>query len=111
MRSARSGRMFLVMTKPRALSRRLGEPPVTYVGAAQFKATCLELLERVRESGQGIVVTKHGKPVAKVMPFEEEKPRRKKFIGSMKGTVLRYDRPFDPIDGVWDMDQPGDPIL
>ncbi|MGE0447732.1 MAG: type II toxin-antitoxin system Phd/YefM family antitoxin [Vicinamibacterales bacterium] len=99
------------MTKPKSLSRRPGAPPVNYVGAAQFKATCLELLDRVRESGEDIVVTKHGKPVAKVVPYAEEKPRRTKFIGSMKGTVLRYDRPLDPLDEVWDADQPGDPIL
>ncbi len=99
------------MTKPKSLSLRRGDPPVTYIGAAQFKATCLALLDRVRESGQDIVVTKHGKPVAKVVRYEEEKPRRTKFIGSMKGTVLHYDRPLDPLDEVWDADQPDDPIL
>ncbi|MGE0393495.1 MAG: type II toxin-antitoxin system Phd/YefM family antitoxin [Vicinamibacterales bacterium] len=98
------------MTKPKSLSRRPGAPPVNYVGAAQFKATCLELLDRVRESGEDIVVTKHGKPVAKVVRYDEEKPRRRKFIGSMKGTVLRYDRPFDPIDGEWDVNKPGGPL-
>ncbi len=97
----------MVMTKPKSLSRRHGEQPVTYVGAAQFKATCLELLDRVRESGQDIVVTKHGKPVAKVVRYEEKKARPTKFIGSMKGTVLRYDRPFDPIDGEWDVNKRG----
>ncbi len=100
----------MVMAKPKSLSRRPGAPPVTYVGAAQFKATCLELLDRVRESGQDIVVTKHGKPVAKVVRYEEEKPRRQKFIGSMKGTLLRYDRPFDPIDGEWDVNKPSGPL-
>ena len=99
------------MRKPTSLSRRPGEPGVTYVGAAQFKATCLELLDRVRESGRDIVVTKHGKPVAKVVPYREKSVRPRKFIGSMKGTVLRYDRPLDPLDEVWDADQPGDPIL
>jgi hypothetical protein len=27
----------------------------------------------------------------------------------MKGTVLRYDRPFDPVDGEWSFDLPADP--
>jgi prevent-host-death family protein len=82
---------------------------VTYVGAAQFKATCLELLDCVRESGSDVVVTKHGRPVARVVPYTE-KARTGKFIGSMKGTVLRYDRPLDPLDEAWDMDQPGDAV-
>ena len=97
--------------RPKSVSLRPGEPAVTYIGAARFKATCLELLDRVRESGEDIVVTKHGKPVAKVVRYEAKKTRPVKFVGSMKGTVLYYDRPLDPLDEVWDADQPGDAIL
>jgi prevent-host-death family protein len=73
------------------------------VAAADFKATCLELMDRVRETGQEYVVTKHGKPVAKLVPYVAPKPRR--VLGSMKGTVLKYERPFDPIDAEWDIDK------
>ena len=38
------------------------------VGAAEFKAQCLKLLDRVREHGVEYVVTKHGRPVARVVP-------------------------------------------
>ena len=72
-----------------------------HVSAAEFKATCLELMERVRETGSEYVVTKHGKPVAKLVPYAE--PARPSFFGSMKGTVLKYERPFDPIDGKYDI--------
>jgi prevent-host-death family protein len=44
------------------------------VGAAEFKARCLELLDNVREKGVEYVVTKHGKPVARVGPIGA--PRR-----------------------------------
>ena len=37
------------------------------VGAAKFKEQCLSLLDQLEE--EGLVVTKHGKPVAKVIPF------------------------------------------
>ena len=37
------------------------------VGAAQFKEHCLSLLDEVDE--EGIVITKHGKPVAKLVPW------------------------------------------
>jgi prevent-host-death family protein len=70
-------------------------------GAAEFKAKCLELMDRVRETGGEYVVTKHGKPFAKLVPYTE--PTRKSFFGSLKGTVLKYERPFDPIDGVYDI--------
>lgn len=69
----------------------------SYVPAAEFKTRCLELLDRVRETGVDYIVTKHGVPVAKVVPCRE--PSASPIFGSMKGTVLGYDRPFDPIDG------------
>ena len=73
------------------------------VGAAEFKARCLELMDRVRETGSELVITKRGKPVVKLVPFRAT-PRKRSF-GSMKGTVLWYDRPFDPIDADWDINR------
>ena len=70
--------------------------------AADFKAKCLELMDRVRETGVEYVVTKHGKPVAKLVPYTEK--ARPSFFGSLKGSVMKYERPFDPIDGVYDID-------
>ena len=40
------------------------------IGAAQFKEQCLALLDEV--GPEGIVITKHGKPVAKLIPIEVE---------------------------------------
>jgi len=73
----------------------------TRLTAAAFKATCLKLMDRVRETGVEYIVTKHGKPVARLVPYEA--PDRKPMFGSMKGTVLKYERPFDPIDGDYDI--------
>ena len=38
------------------------------VGAAKFKEQCLALLDRLEP--EGLVITKHGKPVARLIPFE-----------------------------------------
>jgi prevent-host-death family protein len=73
------------------------------VAAAVFKAKCLELMDRVRETGEEYVVTKHGEPVAKLVPYSGH--ARTSLFGSMKGTVLAFERPFDPIDGEWDVDR------
>jgi prevent-host-death family protein len=73
------------------------------VAAAEFKATCLELMDRVRETGVEYVVTKHGVPVARLVPYAE--PGKAKFFGSMKGTVLGYDRPLDPLDDEYSIDR------
>lgn len=37
------------------------------IGAAQFKEQCLALLDKL--TPEGLVITKHGKPVAKVIPY------------------------------------------
>lgn len=83
--------------------RRTGASARGRVSAAEFKATCLELMDRVREMGEEYVVTKHGRPVAKLVPYSD--PEKKPFFGSMKGTVLSYERPFDPIDGEYDINR------
>jgi prevent-host-death family protein len=74
-------------------------PTTRRIAAAGFKAKCLELMDRVRETGVEYVVTKHGKPVAKLVPYTERESSS--LFGAMKGTVLKYERPFDPIDGEW----------
>ena len=85
---------------PRSRSR--GRHDTRYP-AAEFKARCLKLMDRVRETGVEYVVTKHGTPVGKLVPFTE--PGKASFFGSLKGSVLRYERPFDPIEGEYDIDR------
>jgi prevent-host-death family protein len=69
-------------------------PPTSLtVSATDFKAKCLALIEEMNRTKVPIVVTKRGKPVAELYPARNE---AKSFVGSMKGTVLRYDDPFAP---------------
>ena len=64
------------------------------IGAAEFKAHCLRILDEVDRSRQSVTVTKRGRPVAELCPIA--KPERSSIIGALKGSVLKYDRPFDP---------------
>jgi prevent-host-death family protein len=95
----KDGQNIVVMS--RKVARKSAGGPPNAVAAAEFKAHCLELMDRVRETGAEYVVTKHGEPVAKLVPYVAPAPR--KFFGALKGTVLKYDRPFDPIDAEWDI--------
>jgi prevent-host-death family protein len=54
------------------------------IPAGQFKARCLQLMEQVRTTRRSIVITKRGKPVARLMPVDEEMPS---IFGRMRGTV------------------------
>jgi prevent-host-death family protein len=52
------------------------------IGAAQFKEKCLALIESLRP--EGIIITKHGKPVARVLPIETASAE---LLDSLKGRL------------------------
>jgi prevent-host-death family protein len=52
------------------------------IPASKFKEQCLALLDRVEEDG--IVITKRGKPVAKLIPIRMESAE---LIGKLKGRL------------------------
>lgn len=52
------------------------------IAAAKFKEQCLSLLDQV--DPEGIVITKHGKPVAKLIPIHAEPSQ---LIGCLKGKI------------------------
>jgi len=54
------------------------------MSVSQFKAKCLAVLAQVAETGAPVLVTRYGKPVARVVP--PPKPAGPDWIGSMKGT-------------------------
>ena len=53
------------------------------ISATEFKAKCLEILDHLDK--QGIVVSKRGKPIARVVPYSPA--ATKDLIGSMKGKI------------------------
>jgi prevent-host-death family protein len=55
------------------------------IGAGEFKAKCLGLIDLVSEHKEEIIITKHGEPLAKLVPFEEKIPDLHGFLkGSLK---------------------------
>lgn len=50
-----------------------------------------------------IIITKHGKPVAKLIPYSEAP--EKSLFGYMKNTVHESDDIIKPIDELWEMDK------
>lgn len=67
------------------------------IAAGKFKARCLALLDEVAETGTEIVVTKRGKPVAKLAPIEPPK--------SLKGSVRILGDIVSPIEDEWEANQ------
>ena len=44
------------------------------ITATEFKAKCLSLIDEVQEKGGELIISKHGRPVARLVPAREEKP-------------------------------------
>jgi prevent-host-death family protein len=55
------------------------------VPISEFKAKCLGLIDEVHKTHQPLRITRHGKPVAEVIPAGPA--RKRKFLGDMAGTV------------------------
>jgi prevent-host-death family protein len=53
------------------------------IAATEFKAKCLAILDELEPNG--VIVTKHGRPIAKVTPISPH--GNEQFIGSMKGKI------------------------
>jgi prevent-host-death family protein len=70
----------------------------TIVPAGEFKAKCLKLLDEVAEKRQTLVITKRGKPVARLSPV----PQEGDFVGSMRGTGEILGDIISPIDVEWE---------
>jgi prevent-host-death family protein len=71
------------------------------VAAADFKATCLKLMDQVEQEGGEIVITKRGRPVAKLVPYKKEKPESG--FGCMKGTIKILGDIVAPLDEPWEV--------
>ena len=69
------------------------------VPAVVFKAKCLALLDEVAESRQSLVVTKRGRPVARIVPMARATS------SSLKGTLLSQKDIVAPVDEVWEADE------
>ena len=55
------------------------------VSISEFKAKCLGLIEQVDKTRQPLKITRHGRPVAELIPAGPD--RKRKFLGDMEGTV------------------------
>jgi prevent-host-death family protein len=69
------------------------------VEASEFKAKCLALLDEVERTGNSLVITKKGKPVAEVVPH---KPPKRNFIGLLKGRGEILGDIISPIEVEWE---------
>lgn len=68
--------------------------------ATRLKAELLGVLDDIARSGEAVVVTKHGRPVARIVPVDEDSP----LLGSVRFNV-GDDELLEPVDVSWDAKQ------
>ena len=90
----------------KALKKKKDAAPARQIAAGEFKAKCLGLIDQVNATGQELIITKRGKPAAKLIPFQ--KGNTSSIIGRLEG-ILRINgdpddlvKPIFPLED-WDM--------
>ena len=69
------------------------------IPAGEFKAKCLKILDDVRARRHAVMITKYGKPVAKLVPTEDEVPDS---FGALQGSVRYHGDIVAPDHDAWD---------
>lgn len=69
------------------------------IQAGKFKAECLKIMNDVQAKKYSIIITKRNKPIAKLVPLEEDNPSS--LFGKMKGTGHLKGDIIEPIGEEW----------
>jgi prevent-host-death family protein len=70
-----------------------------HIPAGEFKARCLQIMDEVHATHRPVVITKYGKPVAKLVPADDEVPDS---FGGLQGSVRYHGDIVAPDHESWD---------
>ncbi|MFH1706297.1 MAG: type II toxin-antitoxin system prevent-host-death family antitoxin [Planctomycetota bacterium] len=75
------------------------------MSAALFKARCLKLMDQVNATHEEVTITKHGKPVAKLVPCSARPSRA--LYGCLRGSVTIKGDIIAPVASQWEAETAG----
>jgi prevent-host-death family protein len=87
--------MTMVMTMDTRMSQTV---KTRTIKASEFKAKCLALMDEVARTGESVVITKNGLPVAELGPHKKKK---KSPFGILKDELVIVGDIMSPIDVEW----------
>ena len=64
------------------------------ISKSQFKPRALQYFREVQEKGLELIITDHGKPVIKIIPYSKN---QREVLKRLQNTVLKYEDPTDPV--------------
>ena len=82
--------------------------PARTIKASEFKAKCLTLMDEVAASGGDIVITKFGRPVARLVPVRKQPASS---FGKDRGRMTITGDIISPIDVEWEAQVNPDRVL
>ena len=68
--------------------------------AGRFKATCLQVMDDVQRTREAVIITKRGRPVAKLVPLADDAPAH--LFGMLKDALWIRGDIVAPTGEVWD---------
>ncbi|MDE2883215.1 MAG: type II toxin-antitoxin system Phd/YefM family antitoxin [Acidobacteriota bacterium] len=76
--------------------------------ASDFRAKCLKLMDEVAETGDEIVITKNGRPVARLAPYRK---KRQPWSGCDPDTIQIHGDIVGPLGVEWEAESNPDRVL
>ncbi len=74
----------------------------TIVSKSKFKPAALEYFRHVQETQEELIISDHGKPVLKIVPYHAAAKSKVDPLANLRGTLKCYEQPFDPVAEVWE---------
>jgi prevent-host-death family protein len=81
---------------------------VDEIAISKFKATCLAVLERVRKTGRPVLVTRFGRPVARIEPPAGQPTKQIRFGTGAASLTIKGDI-VQPISDISDWEAAREP--
>ena len=64
------------------------------ISKSQFKPRALHYFREIEKTGKELIISDHGKPVLKIVPYVEDPEEALK---SLRNTVIKYNEPTEPV--------------
>ena len=64
------------------------------VSKSQLKPHSLEYFRKIEQTGEELIITDHGRPVLKVVPYVADPSE---CFRGLRNTVLKYENPLEPV--------------
>lgn len=81
------------------------------IPAAEFKTNCLKIMDEVEKTHNPVIITKRGRPVAKLVPVERPGTKRKPLFGYMTDQAIILGDVVNMPKTIWEADAGTEPNL